>query len=57
MLAPSRAVKRNSDGETVVEVSMVGGENEERAVTVGISDGFQTEIINGLEEGEVVVGR
>ncbi len=57
LLAPSRAVKRNSDGETVVEVSMVGGENEERAVTVGISDGFQTEIIDGLEEGEVVVGR
>ncbi len=57
LLVPSRAVKRNSDGDTVVEVSMVGGENQERVVTVGISDGFQTEIISGLEEGEVVVGR
>ena len=27
----------------------------ERAVEVGISDGFETEIISGLAEGEVVV--
>ncbi len=57
LLVPDRAIKQNSDGDTVVEVSMVGGENEERAVVIGISDGFQTEIISGLNEGEVVVER
>ncbi|MFC2020486.1 efflux RND transporter periplasmic adaptor subunit [Chloroflexota bacterium] len=55
LLVPSRAIKKDSDGNSVVEVSMVGGENEEREVTVGISDGFQTEIVSGLEEGEMVI--
>ncbi|MFC2070739.1 efflux RND transporter periplasmic adaptor subunit [Chloroflexota bacterium] len=57
LLVPSRAVKRNSDGDTIVEIAGDGGENEERIVTVGISDGFQTEIINGLEEGDRIMSR
>ena len=34
---------------------MVKGESEWRAVVIGISDGFETEIVDGLNEGEVVV--
>ncbi|MEE8413308.1 MAG: efflux RND transporter periplasmic adaptor subunit [Dehalococcoidales bacterium] len=55
LLVPNRAIRRDSRGNPVVEVSIVGGENEERAVTIGISDSFQTEIISGLEADEVVV--
>ena len=54
LLVPSRAVGEDSQGNPVVEV-MAGGQIEERAVVIGISDGYQTEILSGLEEGEVVV--
>ncbi|MFC2056957.1 efflux RND transporter periplasmic adaptor subunit [Chloroflexota bacterium] len=56
LLVPSRAVKQDSQGNTVVKV-MVNEQIEERTVVTGISDGFQTEIVNGLEEGEMVIGR
>jgi len=54
LLAPSRAIKQDSQGNPVVKV-MVDEEIEERPVVTGISDGFQTEIVDGLKEGEVVV--
>ena len=53
---PNRAVKRNSNGYTVVEAVLAGG-TEEKIVTTGISDGFQTEIIKGLSEGELIMSR
>jgi len=56
LLVPNRAIKQDSQGNPIVEV-MVGEEIEERPVVVGISDGFDTEIIDGLTEGEVVVER
>jgi HlyD family secretion protein len=56
LLVPSRAVGEDSQGNPVVKV-MVGGQIEERAVVIGMSDGYQTEIISGLDEGEVVVAR
>jgi hypothetical protein len=34
---------------------MVNEQIQERSVVIGISDGYQTEIIEGLDEGEVVV--
>ena len=34
---------------------MVGEEIEERVVVIGVSDNFQAEVIDGLNEGEVVV--
>lgn len=55
LLVPDRAVKLDSQGNTVVEVSIVGGPSEERQVTIGISDGFETEIVDGLDEGAVVI--
>ncbi|MFC1932805.1 efflux RND transporter periplasmic adaptor subunit [Chloroflexota bacterium] len=56
LLVPDRAIKQDSQGNSIVEV-MVNGQIEERTVVTGISDGFQTEIVNGLEEGEVVERR
>jgi HlyD family secretion protein len=53
LLVPSRAVKKNSDGDTVVEV-VSGGKTEEKKVVTGISDGFDTEIVSGLSGGEMV---
>jgi HlyD family secretion protein len=53
LLVPERAVGHDEDGNTVVWVS-VEGELEQRAVVVGVSDGFQTEILEGLSEGDMV---
>ena len=53
LLVPERAVKEDSEGNPIVEV-VINGEYEERSVVVGVSDGFETEIIEGLNEGEVV---
>jgi len=54
LLVPSRAVKQDIQGRQVVEV-MVDDQIQERPVVTGISDGYQTEIISGLDEGETVV--
>ncbi len=56
LLVPDRAIKQDSQGNSMVEV-MVNEEIEERPVVTGISDGYQTEIVDGLNEGEVVVER
>ena len=54
LLVPDRAIKQDSEGNPVVKV-MVNEQTEERRVVIGISDGFDTEIVSGLNEGEVVV--
>jgi len=54
LLVPDRAVERDSQGNPVVKV-MVNEQIEERSVVIGISDGFQTEIVDGLVEGEIVM--
>jgi len=56
LLVPDRAIKQDSQGNPIVEI-MVNGQIEERGVDIGVSDGFQTEIVDGLEEGEVVMER
>jgi HlyD family secretion protein len=56
LLVPSRAIGEDSQGNPVVKV-MVKGKVEERVVVTGMSDGSQTEIISGLDEGEVVVAK
>ena len=55
LLVPDRAIKQDSQGNPIVYV-MVDEQIEERPVVIGISDGYQTEIVSGLEEGEIVVG-
>ena len=54
LLVPSRAIGQDSQGKPVVKV-MVNGQIEERAVVIGITDGSQTEIVSGLNEGDMVV--
>ena len=54
LLVPDRSIERDSQGNPVVKV-MVNEQIEERPVVIGISDGFETEIIDGLDEGEVVL--
>jgi macrolide-specific efflux system membrane fusion protein len=54
LLVPDRAIEEDENGRTIVKV-MVGEEIEERPVEIGISDGFDTEVISGLNEGEVVI--
>jgi HlyD family secretion protein len=54
MLVPNKSIKRNAQGETVVNI-VVNQKVEEQAVTLGLSDGAQTEIAGGLNEGDVIV--
>ena len=54
LLVPDRAIAKDSQGNPVVNV-MVNEQIEERPVVTGISDGFQTEIVDGLDEGELVL--
>ncbi|HUV56640.1 MAG TPA: efflux RND transporter periplasmic adaptor subunit [Dehalococcoidales bacterium] len=54
LLVPSRAIIKDSQGRAIVQV-VVDKQTEERLVVVGLSDGFDTEIIDGLKEGEVVL--
>jgi len=54
LLVPNRAIKQDSQGNPMVWV-MVGEQIKQRSVVVGISDGIHTEIVDGLEEGEIVV--
>ena len=57
LLVPDLAISQDSQGNPIVYV-MVNEQIEQRSVVTGISDGFQTEILDGLDEGEVVlVGR
>jgi len=56
LLVPDRAIGKDSQGRPIVKV-VVDEQVEERAVVIGISDGFETEIVDGLDEGEVVERR
>jgi len=44
----------DSQGNPVVKV-MVNEQIREKSVVLGISDGYQTEIVGGLHEGETVI--
>lgn len=56
LLVPDRAITKDSEGRTIVNV-MLNEQIEERPVVIGLSDGFDTEIISGLQEGEMVLTR
>jgi HlyD family secretion protein len=57
LLVPARAIGRDSQGNPAVELVVGNEQTEVRKVTTGLSDGFQTEILSGLEEGEVIIER
>jgi len=55
LLIPNRAIRGAVDKPTVVVY--IGGEQQEREIVPGLTDGISTEIVSGLEEGEhVLVG-
>lgn len=54
LLVPERAIYKNSAGETMIKVQE-NGNIVEKVVSTGISDGIQTEVTDGLSEGEVAV--
>jgi len=54
LLVPDRAIGEDDQGNPIVRV-VVDEEVQERPVVIGISDGYQTEIVDGLNEGETVV--
>ena len=51
---PMTALQTNAQGEDEVQV-MIGGKPQPRVVKLGINDGVNTEIKEGLKEGEEVV--
>jgi len=54
LLVPERAVQKDENGKPVVKVK-TGEEFQLRPVTLGITDGFNVEVLDGLKEGEEVV--
>lgn len=54
LLVPDRAISEDSEGNTIVNV-VVDDDLEERPVVVGISNGFDTEIVSGLKVGETIL--
>ncbi len=54
LLVPDHAINEDKEGNPVVYV-VVDDDLEARPVEIGISDGFDTEIISGLNAGEMVL--
>ena len=52
LLIPTMAVQRDAEGSFVWVVK--NGKTTQRRIETGISDGIQTEVVKGLEEGETV---
>jgi len=53
LLIPNRAIQGSLE-KPWVEV-LVDEQVEEREITMGLSDGVYTEVLEGLEEGEVII--
>jgi HlyD family secretion protein len=54
ILTPNKSIKKDSSGQTFVNI-LVNKKVEQRQVVTGLTDGTQTEIVSGLNEGDVVV--
>jgi len=55
LFIPNRAIRVSLENPMVVV--FVDGQQEEREITLGLTDGINTEVLSGLEEGEEVVLR
>jgi len=56
LIIPERLVRFQED-KTFVEVQNENGEAERREIKVGLSDGINVEVLEGLEEGDEVIER
>jgi len=54
VILANRAISQDNEGNNYVEVDS-GGTTAKKQVVLGISDGFDTEIVRGLEAGEKVL--
>jgi HlyD family secretion protein len=60
LLVPNGAISIDSEGNPVVMVVVSttdGLKTEERPIAIGISDGLQTEVLSGLQEGDTIIAR
>lgn len=57
LLVPTGAISRKDRRSTVATVVLPGGQQAERPVTVGLSDGDNYEVTEGLAEGETIIVR
>jgi RND family efflux transporter MFP subunit len=55
LILSDRAIKRGAGGQPEVLVELPDGSVEARTVTLGISNGMETEILSGLKEGDNVI--
>jgi RND family efflux transporter MFP subunit len=55
LLIPNRAIRGTAANPMVVV--LVDGQQEEREITLGLTDGINTEVLSGLAKGEAVVLR
>jgi RND family efflux transporter MFP subunit len=53
LLIPNTVIQGTLENPKVVV--LVNGQEQEQEITLGLSDGFNTEVLSGLEEGEEVV--
>jgi multidrug efflux pump subunit AcrA (membrane-fusion protein) len=53
LLIPNTVIQGTLQNPMVVV--LVDGQQEERQITLGLSDGFNSEVLSGLEEGDEVV--
>jgi multidrug efflux pump subunit AcrA (membrane-fusion protein) len=53
-IIPARAVKKDSQGNSVVDVP-VNNKTEPRPIQTGLSDGINTEISGGLNVGDIII--
>jgi RND family efflux transporter MFP subunit len=53
LFIPNRAIRGTLENPMVVV--LVDGQQKEREITLGLSDGINTEVLSGLEEGEEVI--
>jgi HlyD family secretion protein len=55
LIVPSRAVTKDSKGQTIVTVKGPDKGIQEKAVVVGLDDGLTAEIVSGVNQGEPVI--
>ncbi|MGE9270958.1 MAG: hypothetical protein ACQKBU_09175 [Verrucomicrobiales bacterium] len=52
---PTKAIQLDADGRWTVEVKLADGKTENRIIERGLSNGKLTEVLSGLEPGQVVM--
>jgi len=53
LLIPNKAIRGTARNPTVVVLTQ--GQTEERQISLGLSDGVNTEVVSGLKEGEIIL--